>query len=97
MQLPESFDLRHRKIVSAHVQPGVKKHRTVASRENEVVASDQTRFVWVIFEGMTIKHRSHLGTAQGKPKMAGLGRLHRVHAKPASFGRGPGKRFDIQT
>src|SRR6266404_4829778 len=29
MQLPETFDLRHRQIVAAHVQPRVKEHRTV--------------------------------------------------------------------
>src|SRR5438270_6852664 len=30
MQLPETFDLRHGQIVTAHVQPRVKEHRAVA-------------------------------------------------------------------
>src|SRR5437868_13051951 len=29
MQLPESFNLRHRQVVAAHMQPCVKKHAAV--------------------------------------------------------------------
>jgi len=29
MQLPESFYFRHRQVVTAHVQPGVKEHAAV--------------------------------------------------------------------
>ena len=29
VQLPEAFDLLHRQVVSAHVQPGIEKHTAV--------------------------------------------------------------------
>src|SRR5207244_10519455 len=45
MQLAEPFDLRHRQIVTAHVQPRVKEHAAVAGREDEVTAIYPAAFV----------------------------------------------------
>src|ERR1051325_7633858 len=43
MQLPETFDLRHRQIVAAQVKPSVKEHAAVPGGENEVIAIDPAR------------------------------------------------------
>src|SRR5256885_1132687 len=48
MQLPEAFDLRHRQIVTAQVEPGVKKHAAMPGRENEVIAPDPARLVGIV-------------------------------------------------
>src|SRR5213594_3782232 len=48
MQLPEPFDLRRRHIVTAHVQPGVKEHAAVPAGEDEDIAIDPARLVWVV-------------------------------------------------
>jgi hypothetical protein len=48
MQLPESFDFRHRQVVAAHVQPRVQEHAAVPARKNEDIAIDPTRFVWIV-------------------------------------------------
>ena len=48
MQLPETFDLRHRQIVAAHVQPRVEEHRAVTGRQNEIIAANPPRFVWIV-------------------------------------------------
>ena len=49
MQLPEPFDLRHRQVVAAQVQPCVEEHRTVAGRQNEIVAANPSRLIRIIF------------------------------------------------
>src|SRR6266508_1835657 len=49
MQLPETFDFRHRQIVTAHVQPGVEKHAAVTAGEDEAIAIDPTRLVRIVF------------------------------------------------
>ena len=49
MQLPETFDLRHRQAVTAHMQPRVEKHTAVAGRENKVIAPNPARFIRIIF------------------------------------------------
>ncbi len=46
---------------------------------------------------MAVKHRPHLGAAQRKPEMAGLGRLNGIHAKAARFRSRPRESFNIQT
>src|SRR5207253_11360934 len=43
MQLPEAFDFRHRQIVTADVQPGVKKHAAVPAGEDESIAINPAR------------------------------------------------------
>ena len=48
MQLPETFDFRHRQIVAAHMKPGVKKHAAVTGRENEVIAPDPARLIGIM-------------------------------------------------
>ena len=50
MQLPETFDFRHRQIVAAHVQPGIKEHAAVPAGENEDVAIDPARLVRIVPE-----------------------------------------------
>ncbi len=81
VQLPEALDLLHRQIVAAQVQPGVKEHAAVAGREDEVVAADPARFVRIVLEGVTVKHRAHLRAAQRQTEVAGFRGLHRVHAQ----------------
>ena len=97
MQLPETFDLRHRQIVAAQIQPGVKEHAAVTGGENEVIAPDPTRFVRIMFQGVAVKHRAHFRAAQRQAEVAGLRGLHGVHAKAARFIRRAGKDFEIQT
>src|SRR2546429_6587157 len=92
MQLPEAFDLRHRQIVAAHVEPRVKKHAAMPRRQNEIIPPDPARLVWIMFQRMTIEHGTHLRAAERKSEMPRLRCLHRVHAKTARFGRGPRKR-----
>ena len=48
MQLAETFDLRHRQIVTAHVQPRVQEHAAVPGGEDEDIAIDPARFVWIV-------------------------------------------------
>ena len=63
VQLPEAFDLRHRQIVAAQVQPGVEEHGAVSGGENEVVATDPARLVGIVFERVTVEDRAHFGAA----------------------------------
>ena len=63
VQLPETLDLRHRQIVAAQVQPGVKEHAPVTGRENEIVAINPARLIGVVPEGMAIENGAHLGAA----------------------------------
>ena len=48
MQLAETLDLRHRQVVTAHVQPGVQEHAAVPAGEDEDIAIDPARFVWIV-------------------------------------------------
>ncbi len=95
VQLPEAFDFRHRQIVTAQIQPGVKEHAAVACRQNEIVAIDPARFVRIVLERIAVEHRSHFGTTQRKPKVTGFRSLHGVHAQTACFVRRPRENFDI--
>ena len=95
MQLPEAFDLRHRQIVAAHMQPGVKEHAAVPGRENEIIAADPARLVGIVFERVTVKDRAHFRATQRQPEMPGLRRLHRVHGETARFGRRARESFKI--
>src|ERR1700720_1220690 len=79
------------------MQPGVEKHAAVAGRENEKIAADPARFVRIMFQGIAVKHRPHFGAAQGKPEMARLRSLHRVHAQTTRLCGRARKDFDIQT
>ena len=97
MQLPETFDFRHRQIVAAHVQPGVKEHAAVPSGENEDIAIDPARLIRVISQRMTKKHRADFRAAERKPEMPGLRGLHSVHAQTARLIRCFRKYFDVQT
>src|SRR6266478_7140099 len=45
MQLPEPFDLRHWQVVTAHVQPCVKKHAAMPARQDEDIAIDPPRLI----------------------------------------------------
>src|ERR1700737_4387915 len=47
MQLPEPFDFRHRQIVAAQMEPGVKKHTAVTGRKNKVVTINPTRLIGI--------------------------------------------------
>src|SRR5882724_10559808 len=49
VQLPEAFDLRHRQIVTAQVQPRVKEHAAVAGRQNEKIAANPAWLVGIMF------------------------------------------------
>src|SRR5262245_57385134 len=63
VQLPETLDLRHRQIVAAQVQPGIEEHAPVTGRENEKVAIDPSRLVWIVSERVAIEYGAHLGAA----------------------------------
>ena len=95
MQLPETLDLRHRQIVAAHVQPGVKEHAAVTGRENEIVATDPARLFGIMFERVTVKDRAHFRATERQTKMTGLRRLHRIHGQAARFGRRARESFKI--
>src|SRR6266404_2732222 len=97
MQLPETLDLRHGQIVAAQVEPGVKEHAAVSGRENEIIATDPTRLIGVMFKRVPIKHRAHLRATERKSEMPGLRSLHCVHAKPTGFVGRARKAVDIQT
>src|SRR6266700_4346807 len=87
MQLPEPFDLRHRHIVTAHVQPGVKEHAAVPAGEDEDIAIDPARLVWVVFQRIAEEDRSDLRAAERQPKMPRLRSLYRIHAQTARLSR----------
>src|SRR5438477_1149986 len=97
MQLPEPFDLRHRQVVTAHVQPGVKEHAAVPAREDEDVAIDPARLLRVVFQPVAEEDRSDLRAAERQPKMPRLRRLHGVHAQPARLSRSFRKNFSVKT
>src|SRR6266568_5310047 len=87
MQLPEPFDLRHRHIVTAHVQPGVKEHAAVPAGEDEDIAIHPARLVWVVFQRIAEEDRSDLRAAERQPKMPRLRSLYRIHAQTARLSR----------
>ena len=95
MQLAEPFDLRHRQIVTAHVQPRVKEHAAVAGREDEVIAIDPARFVRIVFQGVGVEHRAHFGATERKTKMTRFRSLHGVHAQTACLVRRARKNFNV--
>ena len=97
VKLTEAFDLFHRQVVTAHVQPRVEKHAAVAGRENKVVAPDPARFIWIMLQGMAIKNGAHLGAAQRQTEMPGFRSLDRVHGQAARFIRRARETFDVQT
>ena len=66
VQLPETLDFRHRQIVAAHVQPGVKKHAAVPRREHEIIAANPTRLVGIVLERVTVENGTHFGAAERK-------------------------------
>ena len=69
MRLPEPFHFGHRQIVPADVQPCVKKHAAVPGGENENVAIDPTRLVWIVSERVPKKHGADFRATEWKPKM----------------------------
>ena len=69
MQLPEPFDFRHRQVVTAHVQPRVKKHTAVPGGQNEDIAIDPTRLIWIVSERVAEEDRADLRAAERKTKM----------------------------
>jgi hypothetical protein len=87
MELPEPLDLRHRQIVTAHVQPCVKKHAAVPARQDEDVAIDPARLIRVVCQRIAEKDRADLRAAKRQPKMPRLRRLHGVHAQSARLSR----------
>src|SRR6266516_3381643 len=80
MQLPETFDFRHRQIVAAHVQPGVKKHAAVPGGEHEDIAIDPAGLLRIISQRITKKHRADFRATERKSEMARLRGLYCVHA-----------------
>ena len=70
MQLAETFELLHRQVVAAQVQPGVKKHRAVPSRENEVISIDPARLIRIVLERIAVKHGAHFRTTERKPEVS---------------------------
>ena len=97
MQLPEPFDLRHRQIIAAHVQPCVKKHAAMPAREDEDIAINPARLIRIVFQSIAEQDRSDLRAAERQPEMPRLRRLHSVHAQTARLSRSFGKNFSVQT
>src|SRR5262249_62246838 len=64
VQLPKSLDFRHRQIVTAHVQPGVKKHAAVSGREDKDVAIDPARLIGIVSQRVAKKHRAYFRAAE---------------------------------
>src|SRR5712691_4321790 len=96
-QLPETFDFRHRQIVSAQMEPDVKKHAAVTGGEDEIITTDPARFVGVMFQRVTVKYSAHFGAAERKPEMTRLRCLHRIHAQAARFIGRARKNLYVQT
>src|SRR6266516_973307 len=69
MQLPEAFDFRHRQIVAAHVQPGIKEHAAVPGGEDQDIAIDPAWLIRIISQRMTKKHRADFRAAEWQPEM----------------------------
>ena len=97
MQLPEAFDLRHRQIVAAHVQPRVKEHAAVSGREDEDIAIDPARLVRIVFQRVPKEDCAHFRAAKRQPKMPRLRGLHGIHAQTARLSRCFRKNFNVQT
>src|SRR6266446_7191548 len=97
MQLPKAFNFRHRQVVAAQMQPGVKKHAAMPGRQHKVIAANPTWLVRIMPESVTIEDRAHLGATEREPEMPGLRSLHRVHAQPARLGSGTRQLFNVQT
>src|SRR5262249_33731353 len=96
VQLPETFDFRHRQIVAAQVQPGVEEHTAVAGGEHKIIAIDPTWFVGVMAEGVTLKDGAHLRATQWQAEMTRLRSVDGVNAKAARLGSRAGEDFEIQ-
>ena len=62
-KLPETLDLRHRQIVTAQVEPGVKEHAAVTGGENEVIAIDPARLVGIMAQSVAVKDCAHFRAA----------------------------------
>src|SRR4029077_5706569 len=97
MELAEAFNFRHWQVVTAHMQPGVKKHAAMPGRQHKVIAANPTWLVRIMFERVTIEHRAHFGATEREPEVSGLRRLHCVHAQTAGLGRGTRECFNVQT
>jgi len=87
MQLPEPFDFRHRQVVTAHVEPRVKKHAAMPAGEDEDVAINPARLVRIILQRVPVEHRAHLRATERKSKAPRLRGLHGVHAQTARLRR----------
>ena len=87
MQLPEPFDFRHREVVTAHVQPGVKEHTAVPGREDEDIAIDPARLIRIVFQRVPKEHCTHFSAAERKSEMPRLRGLHGIHAETARLSR----------
>ena len=97
VQLPETLDLRHRQIVAAQMQPGIKEHAAVTGGENEVIAIDPARLVGVMFQRIAVEDCAHFRAAQRQAKMAGLRSVNGVDGKAARLVGRARKDFEIQT
>ena len=97
VQLTKSFDLIHREVVTAQMQPRVEKHAAVTGRQNKIIATDPAGLVRIMFQSITVKDGAHLRASERKTEVPRLRSLHGVHAKSARFVRRARKNFEIKT
>src|SRR5207244_3274785 len=72
MQLPETFDFRHRQVVTTQVQPCIQKHATMPAGEDENVAIDPARLVWVVSQCIPEKYCAYFSATERQTKVARL-------------------------
>ncbi len=81
--LAELLDLLKRQIIAGDVQQAVEQRRTVAGRQDETVPVGPMRIDRIMPEKPCPQHIGHGRSAQGQPRMAAIGLLHRVNRQEA--------------
>jgi hypothetical protein len=96
MELAEVFQFLDRKRVAGKMQPAVKKHATVAGREDEAVAVEPAGILGIVHQRIAIEHGADLGGAERQAEMAGGGFVHGIHGEATGLVGGFGQDFGLE-
>jgi hypothetical protein len=89
--LTESLHFVQREVISGKVEPRVKEHRSVSSREDETITVDPFGVLGIVLKLSSVKSGTDFGTTQRKTHVTRVSGGNGVHSKTTSFVGSSGK------
>mmetsp|Transcript_20881 Transcript_20881/g.35892 ORF Transcript_20881/g.35892 Transcript_20881/m.35892 type:complete len:584 (-) Transcript_20881:129-1880(-) len=89
--LTEVLHLLHGKVEASKVEPGVKEHGSVSSREDETITVEPLGVLGVVLHLRSVKNGSDLGTSKGKTHVSRVSGSDGVHGKTTGLVGGSGE------